>query len=493
MTVGVSLNHPQYNAMAPQWKIMTDTCTCEKIIHNLGEEYLPRLGGQTDPEYMAYVNRAGFVFFTKRTVEAFHGMVMRKDVHVDGFKSINVDGKGSTLNDYVDSLVKEYLKYGRCGTLIDMPKATGDKSLSVADEIENNVFPRALFYTHGNILDWGHKVINNIKVLSFVKLREIVDVSKNEFEHEFQSQYRVLDLVEVKGKHRYRQRLFDESENQIGGDIFPTKKKRHLTFIPFYIHGGDFVEFPPLLPIAEQNIHHYMLDADYKHGLHFVALPQPWVSGVSQADKPKSIGPSKIWAFEDYNVRCGMLEFTGAGLSRIEAAMNATIEVIVTLASRVIAPQKSSNDESALAASIRSNSETSMLSGIVDKLSKDMNNAIRTMVWWSGGNASKVSVEINKDFMPSNLSGSDVLSLVTAWIKGSVSYESLFWALKKGEIIKGDRTLDDELKAITAEQKKRASDDLEKAKKTAEIKGNSADEKNAEEGLPSINLDRRVS
>ncbi len=490
--MSLSFTHPQYNMMTEAWQLMMDSCASESYMHGLGERYIPRLGGQTDAQYTAYINRASFVAFTKRTLEAFHGMVMRKSVHIDGFKTINVDGKGSTLDEYVSNLVKAYLKFGRCGTLVDTPNTNGE-ILSVANAIEKNIYPRLSLYSHSNILDWNTKTINNVEVLSYVKLREIVDVmDEDHLTHDEQYRYRVLDLVERRGKHIYRQRIYDNNEQQVGEDIYPKCRRRFLTFIPFYVHGGLTVQYPPLLSIAEQNKHHYMLDADLKHGLHFVAIPTPWCAGVPESEKPKSIGPTTIWSFEDPQARCGMLEFTGAGLAQIREEKQNIVEIIVTLASRVIAPEKSSNDESALAASIRSNSETSSLAGMIDSLSGDLTNAIRTMVWWSGGRADKVNVGINKDFMPSNLSGTDVLSYVTAWIKGSISYQSLFWVLKKGEIIKGDRTLEDELKDITDEQKKRAQDELDKQENLSKIEGakNTGDSGDEEDGLPK--LDRRI-
>lgn len=478
--MAVNNTHPQYDDMVPEWTMMTDVCSSERHMHLRGEAYIPRLKGQNDDKYDAYLNRAAFVMFTKRAVEAFHGMVMRKDVHVEGHDSINVDGEGSTINNYVSKIVLDYLKYGRGGTLIDMPVV--NEPMTIADEIENNIFPRMLYYSCSNIINWKTKIINNVKVLSMVVLRESVNTSEDEFSHDVQYTYRVLDLVEEGGKHVYRQRKYDHNYNQEGADIYPLRKNVKIPFIPFYFHGGIDVKFPPLLPIAEQNKHHYMLDADYKHGLHMVALPTPWVSGIDKANAPTEIGPTALWVLEDENAKCGMLEFTGQGLAAIEKAMGNIVEIIVTLASRVIAPQKSSNDESALAAAIRNNSETSTLASIVDQLSSDISNALRTVAWWAGKDPSKIAVAINKDFMPNMMSGTDVLAYITGWIKGGISYESLFQILKKGEIVKGDRNLVDELNDITKEQRERAMADLEKAEKTAAIDGGSNDD-------PSKNLD----
>ena len=50
----------------------------------------------------------------------------------------------------------------------------------------------------------------------------------------------------------------------------------------------------PLADIIAANLDHYRLDADYKHGLHFAALPTAWVSGFDKAAALR-IGSSSAW------------------------------------------------------------------------------------------------------------------------------------------------------------------------------------------------------
>lgn len=487
----VDTKHKDYLAMVSEWEKITHCCACEKVVHAQGEVYLSRLSGMSDDAYDAYKARAAFVMFTKRTIEAFVGMVMRKQVEINGFESTNIDGKGNDLNHYVGSLLKHFLMYGRCGTLVDLPEVT--EVITVADEINKNVFPRLLFYGVNDVINWRTSVINNIEVLSMVVLREkIAKPNTDEFDTEEEYQYRVLDLVDG----LYRQRLFDKDSNVVT-EVYPKHNSEPLQFIPFKIHGGIAIDYPPLLSVADQNLHHYQQDADYKHGLHYVALPTPWVTGMSKDDpnSPRSIGPTTLW-FLDEGCTCGMLEFTGAGLMQIAKAMETTVETIVILASRILAPEKSSNDESALAAAIRSNAETSSLAGIVSALSKEITEMIRIVSWWSNKDPEKVKININSDFMPAVLTGSDMLSYVTAWIKGAISYETLFDTLKSGDVVAGDRIIDDEIKAISEEQKKRLVDEVAKTEKMKKAEGETEEEEDpdlpkAEDAEPK--LDRRIS
>jgi hypothetical protein len=48
-------------------------------------------------------------------------------------------------------------------------------------------------------------------------------------------------------------------------------------------HSRPEIGWMPLADVMVLNLDHYRLDADYKHGLHFTALPTAWVAGF---DKP---------------------------------------------------------------------------------------------------------------------------------------------------------------------------------------------------------------
>ena len=66
----------------------------------------------------------------------------------------------------------------------------------------------------------------------------------------------------------------------------------------------------PLADIIAVNLDHYRLNADYKHGLHFTALPTAWVSGFDKSSNLR-IGSSTAWVAETPGATAGFLEFTG--------------------------------------------------------------------------------------------------------------------------------------------------------------------------------------
>jgi hypothetical protein len=71
-----------------------------------------------------------------------------------------------------------------------------------------------------------------------------------------------------------------------------------LPLIPFVFHGPRHsrpgFDRGPLEDIIAENLDHYRLDADFKHGLHLTALPTAWVSGFDKAASLR-IGSSTAW------------------------------------------------------------------------------------------------------------------------------------------------------------------------------------------------------
>jgi hypothetical protein len=466
MSNNVDYQHAEYRAMLPSWQKMHDACISETHVHSLGEEYLPRLDEMDDAQYKAYTKRAEFPMFARHALETFQGMTMRKPIIIEGLDRNheflqNIDSKGSTIDVYVSNLVETFLRYRRAGTLVEYPPS--DPNQSKADAEKNNVRPRLAFYDHSSIINWKTETKNNLTVLSLVVLKEAEDVSNDEFTHEYKNRYRVLKLE----NGAYLQEVYNHNKELVEIKT-PLKNNKPLNYIPFEIHGGIKVKSPAALPLVEQNFHWYMKDADYQHGLHYTALPTPWVVGVDPKDPnaPKTIGPQKLWMLP-IGATCGMLEFTGKGLGQVAASMQDTFANIVLLASQILVP-KSAYDESATSSSIRSVSETASLSAMVKGLSEEMTRVINWACEWAGYTEDKVLLEINSDFMPMTLSGADVSAYVSAVIKEGFSKRTLFELLKKGEIIDGDRQLEDELADIEKEAKDRMDKEVELADRLAE-------------------------
>ena len=74
----VNSTHPDYDAALPAWLRARDVLSGEDAMNRAGEKYISRLTGNTDAEYAAYLNRACFFVATRRTADAYLGLVFRR-------------------------------------------------------------------------------------------------------------------------------------------------------------------------------------------------------------------------------------------------------------------------------------------------------------------------------------------------------------------------------------------------------------------------------
>jgi hypothetical protein len=220
-----------------------------------------------------------------------------------------------------------------------------------------------------------------------------------------------------------------------------------LPFIPFVFHGpkGSLPESGklPLADIIAANLDHYRLDADYKHGLHFAALPTAWVSGFDKATALR-IGSSAAWVSEVSGASAGFLEFTGAGLGHIERAIERVERRMALLGARML--EGTSVPATGLAASTGANGDLCGLGAIVERVNDSLSRVLQLAQWWiQGGDldalAGQVSFAMNTDLGARAMSGDEITAVVAAWRNGAISRDSMLDRLKRGEVLPDGRTV----------------------------------------------------
>ena len=317
----VNSTHPDYDANILPWMRARDVYAGEDAVKAAGPRYLPRLDCQDDTEYAAYKQRASFFNATARTADGFVGLIFRREPVVkipqvsspqhpsSGLRPpspapasegsrlaaalneflVNADLLGTTLSSYAQILTAEIILVGRAGTLVDW---------------ESDGVPRAFAvrYKAEDILNWRTSMVNGRQVLSLVVLHENVASGKDDgFVCESLEQIRVLRLEPLaarKPKRGSRGRSPHQSQEwecvveiwqrslqtattgtgkkewQLVETRTPSRLGKPLPLIPFVFHGPRHslpdVDKIPLADIIAKNLDHYRLDADYKHGMHFI-------------------------------------------------------------------------------------------------------------------------------------------------------------------------------------------------------------------------------
>jgi hypothetical protein len=185
------------------------------------------------------------------------------------------------------------------------------------------------------------------------------------------------------------------------------------------------------------------LDADYKHGLHFAALPTAWVTGFDKAS-PLRIGSSTAWVSEIPGASAGFLEFTGAGLAYIERAMERVERRMALLGARMLETPTGDGQ-----ATVSQHGELCGLASVVASLNQSLSRVLQLANWWIvGGDAqhavSGVSFAMNTDLSARPISAEHLAAVLAAWKAGGISRETMLEALKRGEVLPDGRTVQQE-------------------------------------------------
>lgn len=463
----VELKHEEYVDHSGEWKVAHDVIEGESEVKEYGEEYLPKLDGQSAAEYEAYRDRAKFLNATGRTLTGLTGMIFRRppivksetphltEQQVKGLLD-DITLAGDSLINYAQKVVGRTIGYARCGTLVDY------------SDFESRAFFG--FYRAESIWNWRMARIGGKYQLAMVLLYECQEVQgampKNpdvpqSLASVASEEIETLRLLRLEDGIGYTVEEFEKmevrgKETWVATDkIVPLRRGKPLQFIPFVFHKpGDSSPDCDKLPLADLisvNLHHYRLSADYNHGLHFTALPTPYVTGMKVENELK-IGSTTAWVLENPNAKAAYLEFTGQGLGALEKAIEDDKKDMTILGARLLEEQKK-DAETAETQRMRQSGESSILAQIASTTSRGLTDALRYAFWWMAippdlGVFSDISIELNRDFTSEPMKPDKINALVNTWIRGGISRETLLWNFKEGEILPAESTVEDEIDRI---------------------------------------------
>jgi hypothetical protein len=489
----VTSTHPEYDEHYAKWDKCRTFIAGSDSVKEAGETYLARLSLQDDDEYEKYKELAIYTNYSARTLEGLMGMLFRKpptvvlpenptgelEIAVEAIET-DADLRGSSISQYSREVANEILTVGRGGTLIDFSKEENHAYLS--------------YYSAESIINWRVERINGRMTLSLVVLQETQstavdsilglgarsDKDLDPYQEASEEQIRVLRLVPQgdetgEGNNEieywYRIEIWTKQEEGEGKKekVYwelteikePVRKGAHLTRIPFVFHNPETeeptIDKPPLLDVVDLNCAHYRVSADFGHGLHFVALPTAWASGVPK-ESTLRIGSSEAWVFDNPEARAGYLEFTGKGLGEYTNERDRLERQMAVLGARMLEEQKRAA-ETVEAQRLRQGGEISVLQHISEVVSEQVTLAMRWVLWWSSTKDSpedweddECKISLNRDFVDTKLPSADLVNLTTVWIQGGISTDTYLWNLAQGETLPPGRTPDEEKDLIANQE-----------------------------------------
>lgn len=443
---------PIYKAFERKWKRITTIFAGEDSVKEGKTEYLPKLSGQTDQQYLNYQNRGSFFNAFGRTIDGMTGAILRKEVVIkvdsiiDEFLDEVTIAKES-IQEVIKIIVQKVIGYGYFGILVDFPKDATEKSN-----------PYFSLYNPEAILNFRFNRVGEDYLLTLLVLLESrYDIdTDNRFNTVEIPVLRVMELVFEDGATPYvmvsvyeKRKLSSKTEEEwvlVEDPILPSVRGKRLEEIPFVFFGSltnnPIPDEPPLNDLASLNIKHWQLSCDYYHGLHYCAIPTPWAAGFG-TEGELYIGGEKAWVSDNPDAHCGYLEFTGAGLGAIANAMERLERQMAVLGARLLEEQKRQS-EAAETVAMRYSGDTATLAGIVTNVEQGLMKALDYLGMWKGREVSS-EVRLNRDFVSAKLSAQEIIALLQTWQAGGISKETFLYNLQVGEILPPDRTIEKEI------------------------------------------------
>lgn len=477
----VTDRHKQYDARLSQWRRVRDAIAGQDAVKDasIDETYLPRLSWKQDAKkrYLAYKARALWFGATGRTLKGVSGAVNRKAPIVIVPKEVQSWLEDVTLTDipfasFQQQVFEEMLAVGRCGVLVEM---LDEIVVAETGDIQR---PVLVLYQAEEITNWRTRRIGGKTVIEHLVLSETVEEPDEDgFGVKSIDQFRVLelkkaDIVEANGAQISQSENFiytvtiwrkkqntetQQEEWQVHETHVPRRHGVMLSSIPFILFGSEGldireVSIPPLLDLADANFAHYRLDADYRHGMRYTALPTAWASGFRVPEgNTLEIGGDTAWISEEPGAHAGYLEFSGAGLGTIRTALEDLQKMMAVLGARLLEEQKR-EAEAAETVRLRQAGEESVTVRIAKMAARGLKSVLWIMAWWGTmEDDPEVMVEINTDLIDARLAPADLTALLQVRQSGEMSQQTFLWNLKRGEMLPPERSVEDEQALLNVE------------------------------------------
>ena len=421
-------------AMMSDWGIMAAVTRGTNYIRDLSETYLPQEPREDDDAYTTRVDRSVLSPYTSRLIETAAGAILRKPIHIEGDPywlelANNIDGLGSSINEYARRALVSSLTYGHSAILVDYPAAT--EALNLAEE---RAMGRRPYFVHVDAPQiWGWRKETGTNRLLQVRIHDYDVRPLNEFGEEQIEQMRVIypgryDLYTL------GQEVVEFSET--GDYSLP-----EIPLVPIYSNRrGLLVSQPPLLDIANLNITHYQRQADLIHALHIAAMPTLVLEGWDDTTGSATMGVNYAIAMQPgnkaYYVQADATSFDAQmnELQSLESQMS-TLGVTKLFGQKFVA-------ESAEAKRIDQAQSNSVLSIISQELESALNQAFAFAAQYVGMEPPEITID--RDFDYYRLIGQDVSVLTQLNQLGKISDSTLLEILRRGEILPDNINIEDE-------------------------------------------------
>ncbi len=477
--------HPRYAALVSDWVQVRDFALGERAVKAKGREYLPPTQGMLldgmgarsanpaagngsgitgtanlgQAAYDAYLLRAVFPEYMKDALEIFMGMLHNKNAVIElpeKMESLrdNATEMGEPLQLLLQRINLEQLTTGRLGLLGDLPVKPDPR----------NPMPFIAMYIAEACRNWDNDAISDERAeLNLVVLDESGYARDAEFMWNIVKKFRVLMLEDKDGGREYKCGVYVDS----GTPVYdpeqmraPAIRGKTLDSIPFvFVNSKDISpdpDEPPLMGLARLCAAIYRGEADYRQNLFMQGQDTLVVIGertraitdptaATLGEEPLRTGAGSRIELETG----GDAKYVGVqsqGLTEQRYALENDRKRAESRSGQLIDAAKG-DKESGTALKTRVGAQTATLNQIAKTGAFALELILKRLAVWMGEDPAKVKVQPNFEFADYQMSGQDLVNLMTAKrTQGApLSLESIHRLMVQGNLTQLDYVSETEL------------------------------------------------
>lgn len=475
-TVGTVWNRSEASlAMVPRQQTMAAVCLGTDYLRINKETYLPKELREDDDAWDERVKKAVLTPYVLRLIENAAGIVLRRPIEVQGDEYWqefikDVDGLGSSLNEYAKSYLVDALRDGHSFTLVDAPPNTA-ASRTLYDARTSGIRPYFVPFNAAQCYGWRQATTAPYSPLSQVRMisKAIVPEKLDAYSEKTVEQMRVI--------YPGRYELFTEGEGQPMTGTYGDGKIKEIPLVTLYTNRvGMLMSTPLLIDLAYINLAHYRAQADRLHSIHIAAMQQLileahenanfLIAGVNYALRLDP-GNKAYYLQTDAAAYAAQKEL----LEDLEQQM-ATLGVTKLVGQKMVA-------ESEGAKRLDQAQANSTLALISMELERCLNKMFELASIYAGKEPPKIALDRDFDF--STLLGQDVSVIGTLHKEGQLPTKEFVQILKYGEILPDSvdvdklvTDIDKKMKEIADKQEKAAMQQA--AQRTSSANGGRTDQ-----------------
>lgn len=444
---------PEVEAAIPLWRKVRDCLDGQDTVKKRGTLYVPKPNAadnsaENNLRYDAYITRGNFMNFTSRTLQGMVGAVFGKDAIATLPDELmvmygNVDGTALTLDQQAKKVLGDALSVGRCGLLSDYPAL--NRPATREEVTSGKIRPTIQFYFSEDIINWRYSIVNGIRSLSLVVLREKYVVEDDGFKVETADQFRVLRLEN--GVYTVTVYKKESSGFVPGPKLIPKQANRKpFDYIPFEFVGSENndagIDAPPLLDLANLNIAHFRNSCDFEEMVFMLGQPTPVITGldkdwVDNVLKGRIVLGSQVALPLPENCDAFLLQIDESQLAL--SAMEHKERQAVALGARLV--QSAKVQRTAKEAGMEEASEQSLLLSAAKNVNSAYSRALKSAARFAGAPVTDdIGYSLNTDFDILRLDAPGRAQLLAEWQRGAITFPEYRSILRRA----GVATMSDE-------------------------------------------------